>query len=114
MAKKNTKTTKTTDAGEMLDTLKITKREGRKVGGTWISGTIAGHKFDALVFPEHAECESYELGTSRISKLWIKNIEENREVTNFDRGWDVEPTTPAARQIVDLLAAGLAELVFGH
>lgn len=114
MAKKNTKTTKTTDAGEMLDTLKITKREGRKVGGNWITGTIAGHKFEALVFPEHAECESYELGNSRISKLWIKNIEENREAANFDRGWDVEPTTPAARQIVDLLAAGLAELVFGH
>lgn len=112
MAKKNTKTTKTTDAGEMLETLKITKRTPRAVGGTWVTGTIAGHKFDALVFPEHAEFESYELGDSKISKLWIKNIEENHVVANFDRGWDLEPTTQAARQIVDLLAAGLADTIF--
>jgi hypothetical protein len=35
-------------------------------------------------------------------------------VANFDRGWDVEPTTDIAREIVDFLAAGIAEHVFGH
>ena len=35
--------------------LKITKTTRRAAGaGTWICGTIAGHRFDALVFPEHA------------------------------------------------------------
>jgi hypothetical protein len=34
-------------------------------------------------------------------------------VAAFERGWDVQPTTPAARTIVDLLCAGLAETVHG-
>lgn len=101
------------DGGEMLDTLKIIKIKGRKsVGGVWVTGTMAGHRFEALVFAEHAECESYELDDSRISKLNIRE-ENGREVAKFDRGWDREPTTDAARKITDLLAAGLAELIHG-
>ena len=73
---------------------------------------LVGHAFGALVFAEHAESESFELGQSRISKLYISDG-GGHEVANFDRGWDRQPTTPAAKAIVDLLAAGLAELVFG-
>ena len=102
------------DEEEMLETLKITKRTGRPVGGTWVQGTMAGHRFDALVFPEHAEVPDYELEESRISKLWIKNTATGQTVANFDRGWDIEPTTLAARKIVDLLASGLAELIFSR
>lgn len=59
--------------GDKGDDLKITKTEARQnVGGTWFSGSIAGHTLQVLVFPEHAECEEYELGTSRISKLWLR------------------------------------------
>ena len=96
--------------------LKITKTEGRQLNapGTWVSGTIAGHTFQVLVFPEHAESEEYELGTSRISKLWLRRQADPQVVANFDRGWDVEPTTDIAREIVDFLAAGIAEHVFGH
>ncbi|HBO44118.1 MAG TPA: hypothetical protein DD670_09340 [Planctomycetaceae bacterium] len=75
-------------------------------------GTIGGHKFNALVFPEHAECAEYELGESRISKLWLQRIADGATVVNFDRGWDVHPATETARAIVDFLAAGLAEHVF--
>jgi hypothetical protein len=34
-------------------------------------------------------------------------------VANFDRGWDLQPTTDDARAIVDFLAAGIAEHTFG-
>ena len=103
----------TIDATDLLDTLKITKIEQRtSFGGAWVSGTIGGHRFDALVFPEHAECPDYELGDSRISKLTVQRISDKATVANFDRGWDVRPTTTVAGQIVDLLAAGLAETVY--
>jgi hypothetical protein len=76
-------------------------------------GTIAGHDFQALVFREHAANASFELGRSRISKLWLRERATRRDVAAFERGWDMQPTTPAARTIVDLLCAGLAEIVHG-
>ena len=103
----------TTD--DLGDDLKITKTEGRKLNapGTWVHGSIAGHTIQVLVFEDHAETESYELGTSRISKLWLRRQADREVVANFDRGRDLQPTTDAARQIVDFLAAGIAEHTFG-
>jgi hypothetical protein len=100
---------------DLGDSLKITKTEGRQLhaGGTWVSGTIAGHTFQVLVFEDHAETAEYELGTSRISKLWLRRQADRRVVANFDRGWDLQPTTDDARAIVDFLAAGIAEHTFG-
>ena len=101
------------DASDLLDTLKITRVCPRDVGGgAWVKGTIGGHRFDALVFPEHTQQPDYELDDSRISKLSLQQIGERALVACFDRGWDVQPTTAIAKQIVDLLAAGLAETVF--
>ena len=102
-----------TDPSEMLDTLEITKKTGRPTGGTWVKGNIAGHAFEALVFPEHATDAAYELDDSRISKLWLQEHFTHTEVACFDRGWDRKPTTDAAKAIVGLLAAGLAEHIFG-
>ena len=102
----------TTD--DLGDDLKITKTDSsRQMGGTWVTGSIAGHSFQVLVFEDHAECEEYELGTSRISKLWLRRQADRQVVANFDRGWDFEPTTDAAREIVGFLAAGIAEHIFG-
>lgn len=117
MTKKSTtkRTTTKRDAGEILDTLRITQIKPRtSCGGSWVIGTLAGHRFEALVFPEHAESEAFELGESRISKLWVGRIDDNITVVNFDRGWDIRPATPRARTIVDLLAGGLAEHIFGN
>ena len=80
-----------------------------KCAAAHLKGSLNGHRFDALVFIEHAECPDYELGDSRISKLWIQSLATHGVVANFDRGWDVRPTTKIAQAIVDFLAAGLAE-----
>ena len=111
-----TQTNDAIDATELLDTLKITKIEPRpaNVGGAWVTGTMGGHRFDALVFADHATESEYELGESRISKISVQPIGDHRMVACFDRGWDLRPTTPVAEQIVDLLAAGLAETVYAE
>ena len=99
------------DLGDDLTIIKTTRRAAG--GGTWVTGTLNGHRFEALVFPEHAERPDFELGSSRISKLWIKRLADGKVVCNFDRGWDVRPTTKTAAAIVDFLTAGLAEHTYG-
>ena len=39
--------------GDDLSYTHQTPRAG--VGGAWVIGLVAGHRFHALVFPEHAE-----------------------------------------------------------
>ena len=102
----------TTDPTDLIETLRITKVERRNsASGAWVRGTIAGHRFSALVFPEHAENPEWELDDSRISKLWVQRISDRTVVAYFERGWDLRPQTDIAGQIVDLLAGGLAEMV---
>jgi hypothetical protein len=98
------------EIGDDFEIQKINPRPS--CGGTWVTGTISGHKFNALVFAEHAESTSYELDDSRISKLWLQRISDGKTVVNFDRGWDVEPTDDTARAIVDFLTAGLADCIY--
>ena len=57
------------DLGDDLRILRTTRRASG--GGTWVAGTIDEFRFDALVFPEHAENPDWELGESRISKLSV-------------------------------------------
>jgi hypothetical protein len=57
------------ELGDDLTIAKTTRRASG--GGTWVVGTIAGHRFDALLFHEHAENPENEIGDSRISKLWV-------------------------------------------
>ena len=68
----------------------------------------AGHRFDALVFPEHAENPDWELGQSRISKLWVQRLSDKKTVFHWDRGMDVPAVDQMASAVVDFLAAGLA------
>jgi len=110
----STMSTAGNDNLEIGDDLTITSVSRQTAGaGTWVSGTLNGHRFEALVFPEHAECPHYELGESRLSKLWVQRHADRVTVVNFDRGWDVRPTDAIARQIAGFLEAGLAEHVFG-
>ena len=100
------------DLGDDLNITKTTRRNSG--GGTWVSGTLHGHRFDALVFPEHAEVAEYELGDSRISKLWVQRIADKTTTFNWDRGLDVAATTDIAQAIVDFLAAGLADHTYAE
>jgi len=95
--------------------LKITKIEKRtSCGGAWVRGTINGTvRFDALVFAEHAESEEYELGRTKISKLWIQEIKTKKTLFNFDRGLDVPAATTEIQVVVDFLGCGLTDLVWG-
>ena len=93
--------------------LEITKTTRRAAGaGTWVSGTLSGHRFEALVFPEHADTPEWEIGDSRISKLWIQRLADKREVFNWDRGADVPAADDVGRAIVDFLAGGLADHIY--
>ena len=81
--------------------------------GTWVGGRVLGHRFEALVFAEHAQNPAWEIGQSRISKLWLQRRGDRFTVFNWDRGEDLEPINPTARAIVDYLTSTLAERVFG-
>ena len=105
-----------TDANEDLDVghdLEITKTTRRAAGaGTWVSGTLSGHRFEALVFPDHAANPEWEIGESRISKLWIQRLADKREVYSWDRGADVPAADHLVACIVDFLARGLADHIY--
>lgn len=88
----------------------ITKTTRRDAGaGTWVIGRLAGYRFNALVFPAHAECPDWELDESRISKLWLQRRSDRATVFNWDRGMDVPATSDEVQALVDFLAAGLAD-----
>jgi len=97
-----------------LTITKISNRN-RNVGGSWVQGKINDqYRFDALVFADHAESEEYELGRSKISKLWIQRIADRKTMFNFDRGLDVPAANTEIQVIIDFLCEGLSDLVFGE
>ena len=96
--------------GDDLEITKVTRRASG--GGTWVCGTLNGHRFDALVFPQHAENREWEIGDSRISKLWVQWLADRQEVFNWDRGADVPAADELAGAVVDFLAGGLADYIY--
>ena len=109
----NNATTNRNDDSDLLGSLRITKVSPRtSTPGSWVDGTIGGHTFQALVFPQPAADPAFEIPGSNISKFWLRDAGGN-VVAGFDRGWDTEPATELAKRITDLLAAGLAETVYG-
>ncbi|MBX3377504.1 MAG: hypothetical protein KF678_10940 [Phycisphaeraceae bacterium] len=98
---------------DLLDSLVITKVKARtRAPGSWVDGTIGGDRFQALVFPEPASDPAFEIEGSNISKFWLAD-DEGRVVADFDRGWNLTPATEIAKRLTDLLAAGLAETLYG-
>jgi hypothetical protein len=80
----------------------------------WVLGCIERHTFCALLNPRHSLKPGIELGESLISELCLRQMADHRLVAAYDRGWDLEPTTQSARQIVDYLTAHLAEHVYAR
>jgi hypothetical protein len=100
------------DIGDDLEINKIERRAS--AGGRWVRGKLNGHRFEALVFPEHADNREWEIGDSKISKLWIQRLADKKTVFNWDRGADVPGENEIAQRIVDFLCAGLAEHAFSE
>ena len=98
------------DVGHDLEITKTTRRASG--GGTWVCGILCGHRFDALVFPEHADNPEWEIGDSRISKLFVQRLADKRTVFNWDRGADVPAADATTQAIVDFLAGGLADHIY--
>jgi hypothetical protein len=100
----------TNDIGSDLEITETCRRQS--CGGTWVSGTVGGYRFQALVFPEHAENPGYEIDDSRISKLWLQRLADRKVAFNWDRGADVPAASREAQAVVDFLCEGLAEFVY--
>ena len=106
------------DLDEIGENIEFTKTDRRVAGGgTWVSGKVKNYRFEALVFPEHAECADYEIGDSKISKLMVRAFPEkgtgySHIAYNWDRGLDIAAADPFAQAIVDFLCAGLAEHIY--
>lgn len=100
------------DLGDDLEFTELPLRAAS--GGTWVIGRIAGHRFEALVFAEHAENPAWEIGDSRISKLWLQRLSDRKVVFNWDRGSDVPAADAQTQQIVDFLTEGLADHLFAE
>jgi len=99
-----------TDIGSDLTITKTTRHCAG--AGTWVFGRVAGHRFEGLVFPEHSLYPEFEIGQSRISKLWVQRLADRQTVFNWDRGADVAATDEVAQAVVEFLAAGLANVVY--
>ena len=90
----------------------LTQSETRDDGGILVAGTMGEHRFEAVVPKDHAEMPDHELDRSRINRLVLQRLSDRAVVAFFDRGWEIQPTTMFASQIVELLAHGLATYVF--
>ena len=100
------------DISELGEDLQITRASRRPAGGQgrWVSGSLDGYRFEALVFPAHAKQADYELlADSRISKLWVRRIADRETVFNWDRGQDIAAANAEVESVVRFLADGLAE-----
>ena len=99
------------DVGHDLEIRKI-DRQPAGGSGIWVTGRLAGLRFEALVFPESAANPDWEIGQSRISKLRVQRLADRSTVFNWDRGADLPANDAVAQAIVDFLAGGLADFVY--
>ncbi len=95
--------------GPSLVITKVTRRTAAP--GTWVQGLVGADRFEALVFPEHADCPEWELRGSRISKLWLSR--DGHTVFQWDRGLDLGPGDRDTSRAVDLIVRHLADHVYG-
>lgn len=92
------------------DDFKIKKSNGDGAA-SWVGGTINGYIFWAKIYGDHAADRSWELGDSRISKLELRRIEDDRTIFRWDRGLDDSCKDPLGKEkttmaIVDFLTTG--------
>jgi hypothetical protein len=89
-----------------LEITQMTRRNAN--GGTWVRGTADGCRFEALVFADHAENPGHEMGRTRISKLWVRRLRDDRVVFDFDRGSNIPAADRQVTALVRFLGRELA------
>ena len=50
---------------------------------SFVIGRLNDHHFDAIVFAEHPKYPDFELGDSRITKLWLQRIADKTTVSQL-------------------------------
>ena len=86
-----------------------TSSEGQSL---W-TGRIGTFRFTAQVYAEHPACASYEIERSRITRLELRRVDNDRLVYAWDRGLDLLAIDATTQGAVDTLAQQLAELIYG-
>ncbi len=78
------------------------KEAATKTNGQWKDGRlqIQGGVFHFWI-KFYDESSGFGINGGRISKLTIKNERNGKEVVNYDRGWDIEPSTKSAQAALD-------------
>ena len=62
----------------------------------WSQGTINGYTY----WVKHYEKGSHHgIEEGKISKLTIRKAGENKDLCNYDRGWDIEPQTDEVKAV---------------
>jgi hypothetical protein len=54
----------------------------------WVSGTVGGYTFEAKLFDDPSP---FGIAKGRVSKLAIYDPIAQKQVVNYDRGWDIKP-----------------------
>lgn len=62
----------------------------KKLRGNWTELTCGKYKVQLKHFSKKSE---NGIDKGKVSKLWMKDIKSNKEVINFDRGWDKRITS---------------------
>jgi hypothetical protein len=71
----------------------VNKCTRKYLGNNWTELTCGKYKVQIKHFQEKSE---HGINKGKISKFWMKDTKANKEIINFDRGWDrrVTPKTP--------------------
>lgn len=65
----------------------------------WEKGEYNRYKYVGEIYREPS---GFGINEGRISKLWVKDEKDNL-VVNYDRGWDIIPTTEDEFEVIDYL-----------
>jgi hypothetical protein len=72
----------------------------------WSEGIIAspttGMKYKYWVKHYEEPSEVFGIDGGKVSKLTIRKVGESRDIVNYDRGWDIEPTDEV-RAVYDII-----------
>lgn len=69
----------------------------------WIEGKHGKHK---IQIKRYIEPSQHGINRGRISKLWIAD-QRGSVLANYDRGWDVKPSDPEVKKLVDQIVGAL-------